>query len=169
MREAPILPPTGRAAAPPSGGAVIGPGKGSGPGADLVEAVRAVHRPVVAREERHERLSAALGADGGVHLALAPVGPSGADAEGAVLLGDGAAALAALRLVDEPLAGVELLLAAREDEVHAAVPTADGLVGVHLSQCLLFSHARSELDVRGLRAGPRSACELGRGSSELGV
>jgi len=66
----------------------------------LVEAIRAVHGPVVAREEGHERLAAALGADRRVHLALAPVYAATPDAEGPILLGDGTAALASLWLVD---------------------------------------------------------------------
>jgi len=85
----------------------------SGPGANLVEAVGAVDRPVVAWKEWHECLPAALRADCGVHLALPTVTvlAAASDAKGAILLRDGSAALAALWLVHQPLAGVELLLA----------------------------------------------------------
>src|SRR5688572_23400380 len=83
----------------------------SGSGAHLVEAVGAVHGPVVARKEGHERLSTALGTRGRVHLSLSPVAAPARDAQGSVLLGDGSAALASLRLVHQPLAGVELLFA----------------------------------------------------------
>src|SRR3990170_3350927 len=114
----------------------------SGAGANLVEAVRAVDRSIVAREERHQGLAPALGADRGVHLALPPVPAAGADPQRTVLLGDGAAALATLGLVDEALAGVELLLPGGKDEVHAAVATADGLVGVHPSASCLARPAR---------------------------
>lgn len=72
-----------------------------------------------------------------MHLALAPA-TTASQAESAVLLGDGPAALAALGLVHQALAGVELLLTGREDEVHPAIATADGLVGVHPSLSLLF-------------------------------
>src|SRR5688500_11210804 len=141
----------------------------SGAGADLVEAIRAVHRSVVAGEEGHERLSTALRAHRGVHLSLSAVAAvrGATDAECPVLLCDRAAALATLWLVDQALAGVELLLASGEDEVHPAVSTADGLVGVHPSQCLLLSHVRPELDVRGceramirVRSGDRKSTRL---------
>ena len=79
-----------------------------------------------------------------------PLPPPLADAQRSILLGDGAAALAALGLVHQPLAGVELLLAGGEHEVHPAVATADGLVGVHPFQCLL-SRTPGPLDARGLR------------------
>ena len=85
---------------------------GSGAGTHLVEAVRAVDRTIVAREEWHEGLSATLGADRGMHLALTAIPvASPSDPQGSILLCDGSAALAALGLVDQPLAGVELLLA----------------------------------------------------------
>src|SRR5687768_1430304 len=136
------------------GGCHPSAGRGSsGAGADLVEAIRAVHRSVVAWQERHERLPAALGAHRRVHLALSAIAAvrGATDPERPVLLRDRAAALATLWLVDQALAGVELLLARGEDEVHPAVSTADGLVGVHPSQCLLLSHIRPDLDVAAAR------------------
>jgi len=99
----------GETKAPPAGGAQIQAGGLSGAGSHLVEAVGAVDRTVVARQERHERLAAALRAHGGMHLPLAPVPVSAPDPEGPVLLGDGTTALASLRLIDESLAGIELL------------------------------------------------------------
>ena len=71
-----------------------------------------------------------------------------ADAERAILLRDGTAALAALGFVDEPLLGVELLLAGAEDEVHPAVTAADGLVGVHPFPSLLCTRPDLGLDDR---------------------
>jgi len=94
------------------GGARIGSPEGaSDSGAHLVEAVGAIHGPVVARKEGHKCLSAALGANGRVHFSLSPVAAPSSDAQSSVLLGDGSAALTSLRLVDQSLAGVELLLA----------------------------------------------------------
>src|SRR3990172_1911118 len=69
-------------------------------------------------------------AHGSVHLALARA-TAGADPQGPVLLRHRATTLAALRLVDQALLGVELLFAGREHEVHAAVAATDRLVRVH--------------------------------------
>src|SRR5687768_5300774 len=87
--------------------------RASGSGANLVEAVGAIDRPVVAGQEGNQSLPAALGAYRRVHLplsAIAAASPS-TDAQSAVLLCNRSAALAALRLVHQPLAGIELLLA----------------------------------------------------------
>ena len=123
-----------------------GESRGLGPGgAHLVKAARAVDRPVVPWQERDQSLATALRTDGGVHLALS-ASPTIADAEGSVLLRDGAAARTTLGLVHQALLGVELLLAGGEDEVHPAVTTMDGLVGVHPTLCLLYARHGRALD-----------------------
>src|SRR5579859_1733016 len=136
----------------------------SGAGPHLVEAARAVDRPVVPRQERDERLATAFGADRGMHLALAAI--PAADAEGSVLLGDRPTALAALGLVDETLLRIELLLTGAEDEVHPAVSAADGLVGVHPLPCLLCLRLRPGLDDCRLLEPDLIACRRLRGSVE---
>jgi hypothetical protein len=102
-------------------------------GADLVEARAAVHRPIVARRERDDRLAAARAADRGMELAWAFVG-SGA-------LGRCSTARAALRVVDQALAGIEGLLARREDELLGTIATGQRTVFVHPLQTLLGSDA----------------------------
>lgn len=120
--------------------------RGLGPrGTHLVKAARAIDRPVVPWQERDEGLSTALRADRGVHLALT-ASPTVADAKGSVLLRNRAAARTTLGLVHQALLGVELLLAGGEDEVHPAVSTVDGLVGVHPTLCLLFARHGRALD-----------------------
>jgi hypothetical protein len=120
--------------------------EGLGPGgAHLVKAARAVDRPVVPRQERNKCLATALRADRGVHFALT-ASPTVADAEGSILLRDRAAARTTLGLVDQALLSVELLLTGGEDEVHPAVSTVDGLVGVHPTLCLLFARHGRALD-----------------------
>src|SRR5262245_9201307 len=92
-------------------------------GSDLVEARAAVHRPIVARRERHHRLPAAHPADRGVVFARASrrLGP---------LVG-GATAVAPLRIVLEAFAGEERLLTRRKDERFAAITTGERTVRLH--------------------------------------
>ena len=130
------------------GGAPVcdGESRGLGPGgAHLVKAARAVDRPIVPRQERDKCLATALRANRGVHFALT-ASPTVADPEGSILLRNRAAARTTLRLVHQALLGVELLLAGGEDEVHPAVTTMDGLVGVHPTLCLLFARHGRALD-----------------------
>ena len=102
-------------------------------GSDLVEARAAIHRPIVAWRERDDRLAAARAADRGVELAWAFVG-SGA-------LGRCSTARAALWVVDQALAGIEGLLAGREDELLGTIATGQRTVFVHPLQTLLGSDA----------------------------
>src|SRR5688572_13427383 len=133
-------------------------------GADLVEARAAVHRSVVAWRERDHGLAAAGAADRGVEL-TGPLVGSGS-------LGGGSARRAALRVVDQALAGIEGLLASREDEFLGAIATGQRTVFVHPLQT---SSARSPrpvetappwtgLTVRGrLGCGRRARCRSGLG------
>src|SRR6266540_1450507 len=73
-------------------------------GTHLVEAAAAVDGPIVARQERHECLTSAFRTYRGVHLTLS-VAPACRNPQRSILLGDGTAALAPLRLVHEPLLG----------------------------------------------------------------
>ena len=117
-----------------------------GAGADLVEARAAVHRPIVAWRERDDRLAAARTADRGVELAWALVG-SGA-------LRGRSAGRAALRVVDQALAGIEGLLAGREDELLGAIATGQRTVFVHPLQTLLGSDADDPSRLGSPRTGP---------------
>src|SRR5690348_7122598 len=112
---------------------------GAGP-ALLLEAIRAVHRLVAARHERHLGLFPARRAGRDVHLARAAAAVA-APATVAVSLAIAAApatgrlaGLAARRaargLVGETLLRVELLLARREHKIHPTIPTRDRFVCV---------------------------------------
>src|SRR3954471_5518345 len=92
-------------------------------GADLVEAGAAVHRPVVPRCERNNRLTAAASADRGVELTRAADGPSS--------LCDRSARRAPLRIIQQAFAREEGLLAAREDEFTRAVTAGEGPILEH--------------------------------------
>src|SRR5688572_31427043 len=107
-------------------------------GTDLVEARAAVHRSVVARRERDHGLAAARAADGGVELAGALVG--------SCALGGRSAGGAALRVVDQTLAGKEGLLAGGEDELLRTIATGQRTVFVHPLQTLLGSLGRTRQD-----------------------
>src|SRR5687768_2290556 len=122
-------------------------GRLEGAGPDLVEARAAVHRPIVARREWHYRLPAARAADRGVELAR-PFVRSGA-------LGRCSAGGAALGVVDQALAGIERLLARREDELLGAISTGQRTVFVHPLQTLL---ARSSDPSRPRPRGPDRRC-----------
>src|SRR5262249_27529092 len=118
----------------------------------------------------HARLTAAGGAGGGEHLALAAVAaPAAAVAAVAAATVTALGALgrtaggAASRLVREPLGGVKLLFSGREDEVTPAArqderlalvgrPMPPGPVGPALS--------RSVIAAAGLRAGPGRMARL---------
>jgi len=100
---------------------------------NLVEARAAVHRPIIAGRERDDRLAAARAADRGMELAWALVG-SGA-------FGRCSTARAALRVVDQALAGIEGLFAGREDELLGTIATGQRTVFVHPLQTLLGSDA----------------------------
>src|SRR5687768_9594892 len=118
-----------------------------GAGPDLVEARAAVHRPVITRRERHDRLPAARTADRCVELAR-PFVRSGA-------LRRRSAGGAALGVVDQALAGIEGLLAGREDELLGAISTGQRTVFVHPLQTLL---ARSQDPSRPRPRGPDRRC-----------
>src|SRR5262249_36273195 len=85
-----------------------------------LEARAAVHRPLVARDERHCRLRAAGRADHGVHLARLTAQSLAAPR--------GSALRAALGLVHESLLGEERLLAGREYKVDPALTAFEVLV-----------------------------------------
>jgi hypothetical protein len=91
--------------------------------ADFVEARAAVHRAIVTRRERHDRLAAARAADRGVELAWTFVG-SGA-------LGRSSAGRAPLRVVDQTLAGIEGLFTGRKHELLGTIATGQTTVFVH--------------------------------------
>src|SRR5262245_50535129 len=93
---------------------------------DGLEALRAVDRLVAARLERHLSLPPAVRAGRREHLAR-PAAAVAAGAAAALLVGAPALGAAA-RVVDEPPALVELLLAAREHELLSAVTAGQGAV-----------------------------------------
>ena len=105
--------------------------KGAGP--DLVEARAAVHGSIVPWCEWDDRLAAARAADRGMELAWAFVGSG--------TFGRRSTARAALRVVDQALAGIESLLAGREDELLGTIATGQRTVFVHPLQTLLGSDA----------------------------
>ena len=87
----------------------------------LGEALRAVDRAVLTGLEGDPGLTAAVGADSGVHLALGA---------GVVLAGV-AAGLAALGLVDEASLSVELLFTSGENELGSTFFACECFVLVH--------------------------------------
>src|SRR5436190_10881807 len=91
--------------------------------ADLVEARTAINGTIIARRERHSRLAAAFTAYGGV------VFPRSSTQ--ARTLGRGSTRWTPLGVVLETLAGKEGLLAAREDELLAAITAGQYAVLVH--------------------------------------
>src|SRR6266545_2302159 len=129
-----------------------GPPAPSVPGADLLEAVLAVHRPALRRQERHLRGRAAHRAGDLVHGAgsgdptpLAPEGPA---------LG------AAARLVDQALGLVELLLSRRERELDPAVPTGQSLVKIGSHRYLLGTCGVTRTGAVSYRAVPRADAKV---------
>jgi hypothetical protein len=88
------------------------------PNARPLEAITAIDGLIVARQERHLILFAALGADDGMHFAR-PTVPAG----GHCLLAALSAIWAAAWLVEQSFLLIELLLACREDEILSALPT----------------------------------------------
>ena len=100
-------------------------------GSDLVETGTAIDRPIVPRREWHDGLAPAGPADRGVELAWALVRSSP--------LGGGPARWASLRVVRQPLAGVEGLFARREREFLGTIATGQTSVLVHPLRTLLGS------------------------------
>jgi len=88
------------------------------PNARPLEAIAAIDGLIVARQERHLVLFAALGADDDMHFAR-PTVPAG----GHCLLAALSAIWAAAWLVEQSFLLVELLLACRKDEILSALPT----------------------------------------------
>ena len=109
-------------------------------GPDRPEAVRAIDRPIHPGLERHMRLVAAGRADDREVLAAraviaALVAARAADVADVVAAvtrspAAGPAARAALRVADEPLLDVVLLVSGRVDEFHAAVDAVQGSIDV---------------------------------------
>ena len=123
-------------------------------GPDLVETRTAVDRAVVPWRERDDRLAPAGPADRGVELARALVRASP--------LGGGPARWASLRVVRQPLAGVEGLFARRERELLGTIATGQTSVLVHPLRTLLGSGCHN----RGPCPG---AVGTGAGASVTGV
>ena len=99
----------------------------------LGEAIAAIHGLVAARLERHAGLAAAVRAGRCVHLTRGTVAAISA---GHRCLARIAALRATCGSVRQPFAGVELLLACREDEVTAAVAASECLIGGQNSNLL---------------------------------
>jgi hypothetical protein len=94
--------------------------------AHLRVAIAAIDGLVAARLEGHARLTATVGAGGGIHLAWGAIAviPSRHG-----VLARGPALRTTRRRVSQPFAGVKLLLADREYEVTAAVAAPECLIG----------------------------------------
>jgi hypothetical protein len=120
---------------------------------NLVETGAAVDGPVVARSKRDHRLAATATADRGVELAR------GTDSPGA--LGDSPTGRASLGVVEQPLAGEEGLLTAREDELTRAVAAGEGAVLEHACLFLLLG-----ADAPVCVAAPRASRSIGRRRQE---
>ena len=119
----------------------------------LVEARAAVHRSIVARCERDDRLPPAGSADRGVEFARS-IGRSRT-------LGGRPARRASLRIVQQALAGVEGLLAGREDELLAAVATGQCPVLVHPLRFLLARIATRRSSTGPVGLGPPAGARHG--------
>ena len=120
---------------------------------NLVETRAAVDGPVVARSKRDHRLAATAAADRGVELARGTDGPGA--------LGDGPTGRASLGVVEQPLAGEEGLLTAREDKLTRAVAASEGTVLEHACLFLLLG-AVAPVCV----AAPRASRSIGRRRQE---
>jgi hypothetical protein len=110
-------------------------GSRSAAGPNPLEARATVDRLIVARQERHHRLGATIGANGRVHLTLGARRPV-ASGRGSVSADAGPRAAvgptlgAAPRFVHQSATGVKLLFASGEDEFSRTFPTRENLIAV---------------------------------------